>query len=72
MDYMSGLPTPKHDNDRVFVVVDLFSKMAILTTYKKTITTVSTAKIFFERVWIHFGLLQTIISDWDGKFLSTF
>ena len=78
MDYMSGLPTTKHGNDCVFVVVDAFvvvdrfSKMAILTAYKKTITTEAIAKLFFEQVWIHFGLPQTIISNWDRKFLSTF
>ena len=48
MDYMSGLPTTKHGNDCVFVVVDQFSKMAILNAYKKTITDEATAKLFFE------------------------
>jgi hypothetical protein len=38
MDYMSGLPSTKHGNDCVFVVVDLFSKMAILVSCKKSIT----------------------------------
>ena len=72
MDYMSGLPTTKHNHDCVFVVVDRFSKMAIPTACKKTITAEATAKLFFEWVWIHFGLPQTIISDWDSRFLSTF
>jgi hypothetical protein len=38
MDYMSGLPSTKQGNDCVFVVVDQFLKMAILTTCKKSIT----------------------------------
>jgi hypothetical protein len=72
MDYMSGLPSTKWGNDYVFVVVDRFSKMAILVACKKSITTEATAKLFFERVWVHFGIPQTIVSYWDSRFLSTF
>jgi hypothetical protein len=32
MNYMSGIPSTKHGNDFVFVVVDRLSKMNILTT----------------------------------------
>jgi hypothetical protein len=48
MDYMSGLPSTKQGNDCAFVVLDHFSKMDILTTYKKNIIVEDTAKIFFE------------------------
>jgi hypothetical protein len=48
MDYMLGLPSTKRGNDCVFVVVDHFSKMAILVACKKSITTEATAKLFFE------------------------
>ena len=56
MDYMSDLPSTKHGNDYVFMVVDRFSKMEILTPFKKSITVEATAKIFFECVWVHFGI----------------
>ena len=56
MDYMSDLPSRKHGNDCIFVVVDQFSKMAILTACKKNITATAMVKLFFERVWVHFGL----------------
>jgi hypothetical protein len=72
MDYMSSLPSTKKGKDCVFVVVDQFSKMAILIAFKNNITTVDTANLFFERVWFHFGIPQTIISDRDNKFLNTF
>ena len=68
MDYMFGLPSTKHGNDRVFVVVDRFSKMAILIPCKKNITT----KILFEHVWVLFGLPQIIIYYGDNRFLNTF
>jgi hypothetical protein len=38
MDYMLGLPSTKRGNDCVFVVVDHFSKMAIVVACKKSIT----------------------------------
>ena len=55
MDYMSGLPSTEHGNDCVFVVVDRFSKMTILTTSKKNIMVEAMAKLFFKRVWVHLG-----------------
>ena len=69
---MSGLSSTKQVNDCVFVVVDLFYKMMILVACKKNITTEATTKLFFERVWVHFGIPQTIVSDRDSRFLSTF
>jgi hypothetical protein len=48
VDYMSDLPSTKQGNDCVFVVVDRFSKMAILVDCRKSITTKATAKLFFE------------------------
>ena len=56
MDYMSNLPSTKHGNDCVFVVVDWISKMAILTTCKKNIMAKAMTKLFLECVWVHFRL----------------
>lgn len=72
MDYMSGLPSTKHDNDCIFMVVNIFFKMAIMEAWKKSITSEATAKLFFERVWVHFWIPQSIVLDWDKKFLSAF
>jgi hypothetical protein len=66
MDYMLGLSSTKWGNYCVFLVVDLFSKMVILVACKKNITTEATANLFFERVWIHFGIPKTIVSDRDS------
>jgi hypothetical protein len=71
MDYMSSLPSTKLGNDCVFVVVDFFSKMVIMVACRKNITVEATAKLFFERVWVHFGIPQTIVSNRDSRFLST-
>jgi hypothetical protein len=48
MDYMFGLPSTKKVNDYIFVVVNRFSNMTILTTYKKSITLEDTANILFK------------------------
>ena len=71
MDYMSKLPSTKHGNDCVFVVVDQFSKMTILETCKETIAVEVMSNLFFEHVWI-LGLPQTIIYNQDSWFLNTF
>ena len=46
--------------------------MAIMVACKKNITAEATDKIFFEWVWVHFGIPHSIISDHDSRFLSTF
>jgi len=48
MDYMSGLPSTKHGSNYVFVVIDRFSKMAIMAACKKNITVEATTKLFFK------------------------
>ena len=72
MDYMLGLLSTKWGNDCVFVVFYRFSKMAIMLACKKSITAEATTNLFFERVWVHFGIPQTIVLDRDSLFLSTF
>jgi hypothetical protein len=72
MEYMSGLPSTKRGNDYVFVVVDHFSKMAILAACKNNIIIEATAKILFKRVSVHFRIPQTIVSYQNSWFLNTF
>jgi hypothetical protein len=72
MDYMSGLPSTNRGNDYIFVVVDRFSKMTIMAACKKSITVEATAKLLFEKVWVHFGIPQTIVLHQDNRFLNTF
>jgi hypothetical protein len=48
-----------------FVVVDRFNKMCILMPCKKTIKGQEATNMFFEQVWVHFGIPRSIISDRD-------
>ena len=72
MDYLMGYPTTKHQHDTILLVVDIFSNMAILIPYKKTMTEQQAAQLFFEHVWKHYGLPMPIISERDAIFVSTF
>ena len=72
MDFVGGLPVSKKGNDYLYVVMDRFSKMCILIPCKKTITGQGAADLFFNHVWIHFGLPTSIISDRDSRFLGKF
>ena len=72
IDFMSGLPSTKHGNDCIFMVIDIFSKMVLMAAYKKSITAEATSKIFFEWVWVHFRIPQSIVLDRDSSFLGAF
>jgi hypothetical protein len=72
MDCMPAFPSNKHTHDCAFVVFDRFSKMAILTPCKKSMIVKATTRIFFEHVWVHFGLPHPIILERDNMFLDAF
>ena len=69
MDFVGGLPMSRRGHDYLYVVVDRFSKMCILMPCKKQVTAEQAASLFFQHVWVHFGLPTSIISDQDSQFL---
>ena len=72
MDFVGGLPMSRKGHDYLYIVVDRFRKMCILIACKKNITTEKTNNIFFQNVWIHFGLPTSIVSDRDSRFVGNF
>ena len=54
------------------LVVDCYSKMAHFILCSKTLDDVYITKLFFKEVVCLHGLLKTIVSDWDVKFMSYF
>ena len=72
MDFVGGLPMSRKGHDYLYVVVDRFSKMCILMPCNKQITAEQTAHMFFQNVWVHFGLPMSIISDQDSQILGKF
>ena len=72
MYFVGRLPKSRKGHDYMYVVVDRFSKMCILIPCNKHITIEETAKLFFQHVWVHFGLPNSIVSDQDTQFVGKF
>jgi hypothetical protein len=61
MDFVGGFSRTRRGHDYLYVVVDRFNKMCVLMACKKTIKEQEVASLFFERVWVHFGIPRSII-----------
>jgi hypothetical protein len=72
VDFVGGLPMSKRGHDYLYVVVDRFNKMCILMPCKKNIIVDQTVNLFFQYVWVHFGLPTSIVSNQDTRFLGYF
>jgi hypothetical protein len=72
MDFVGGFPTTRKRDDYLFMVVERFNKMCILIPCKKTIKGQEETKMFFEQVWVHFGIPRSIILYMDTRFLNAF
>eukprot|EP00253_Pinus_taeda_P021430 PITA_21430 len=72
MDFITGLPKTKRNNDSIMVVVDKLSKAAHFIPIQSTYKAVQIAHIFMQHIFKLHGLPKTIIFDRDVKFTSAF
>lgn len=72
MDFITQLPTTKHNNDAIMIVVDKLSKQAHLIATKTAVSAPEVATLFFREVVRHHGIPKSIISDRDSRFTSMF
>eukprot|EP00253_Pinus_taeda_P014506 PITA_14506 len=72
IDFITGLPQTRKNNDSIMVVVDKLSKAAHFIPVHSTYKAVQIAHLFMQNVFRLHGLPKVIISDRDVKFTSTF
>lgn len=72
-EFVGGLPLRRCGHGYLFVVVvDIFSKMCIQKSYKKSVLGKQAAELFFSNVPVHFGLPKSIVSDGESIFVGIF
>ncbi|OMO79271.1 reverse transcriptase [Corchorus capsularis] len=71
LDFVEGLPV-SHGKSVMLVVVDRFSKYAHFLPLSHPYTAISVARLFFDHVVKLHGIPESIVSDCDATFTSSF
>ena len=72
IDFIFELPKSRTGNDRIWTVIDHFSKQAHFIRVKKTIKADHMAKVFLTQIFEHHGMPKSIVSDRDPHMTNLF
>ena len=72
MDFITGLPKSKKQNDSIFVVIDKLSKAAHFIPVKSSYKAVNIVDIFLKEIFRLHEIPKEIISDRGVKFTRNF
>jgi len=70
MDFIFGFPKTRKGNGEIFVIVDIFSKMAHFIHFFKTSDSTHVTNVFFNKIMRLHGVSKSIVSDQDTRFLG--
>ena len=72
MEFITGLPKSKKQNDSICVVIDKLLKAAHFIAVMSSYKAMNIANIFFKHIFILHGIPKEIISDRYVKFTGNF
>nr|GFD37458.1 reverse transcriptase domain-containing protein [Tanacetum cinerariifolium] len=72
MDFVTKLPKSSQGYDTIWVIADRLTKSAIFTPIRETDLMDKLARIYLKEVITRHGILVSIISDRNPRFVSNF
>jgi hypothetical protein len=72
MDFVVGFPHSPRGKDAIWVVIDRLTKVAHFIPMKQTSLAADLVPLYIKEVVRLHGVLKSIVSDRDSKFVSKF